>query len=81
MKSMTYNVEVQSDGICHAIHVIGAADGYTVSDLDRALKVHVVALLVYVHGSNLFVVDLAGVCLGASVFAPSFDTRLTVALF
>ena len=73
---------MECDGVRHAVHVVRAADRDSVSDLDRAFKVHGVALLVDVHLSDLLVVGQPRVLLRTAFLTLLLETDcICVAVF
>ena len=65
---------MERDGVRHPVHVVRASDCDAVADLDRALKVRGVALLVDVHLGDLLVVGEARVLLRPALLTLLFDT-------
>ena len=73
---MTYNVGVKRDGIRHSMHIVSAADGDSVADLNRALEVDIVTGLAHVHSGHLLVVGDPAVRLLAAFTSLSLDHLL-----
>ena len=74
--TVTYNVCVERDCICHPVHVVSTANGDTVANLDRALEVDVIAGLSHVHSGHFLVVGNPAISLLATFESLSLDYLL-----